>query len=305
MGGVEMDRRLYIINPAGNGGAGVRVWEQFKELWNHPLDENDIIFTKRPGHAIEIASTAEGYTTLVSVGGDGTVNEVMEGIMKNRSGPSLAMIPAGTGNDVGRNVGITSLHRAVSALKDNHRGKYDVLKVDYGRDVKYSFLTTNFGFSANHRVIPWMKRRFGPAIAYYFSTFLEILLFRPWNMTIEWDTGKYSGNTTIALFANVERSSGGSMVVGPGASPVDGKITGTIVPFKSKLDCLFVKFPKTPKGTIIEEPDVQYFQTETVRILSTPPTDMDIDGDIFGRTPATVTVCPKAIRVVCPVKDGK
>ncbi len=298
-----MERMLYIINPTGNGGAGLNVWETFKGLWNQPIDEKDIILTTRPGHAIEIASEAEGYTTLVSVGGDGTVNEVMEGVMKNRSGPSLALIPAGTGNDVGRNVGITSLQRAVRALKEHHRKHYDILKVEYGTDMKYSFLATNFGFSGNHRVIPWMKRLFGPAIAYYVSTFLEILLFRPWKMTIEWPQGTYSGHTTIVLCANVERASGGSMVVGPGASPLDGKMTVTIVPFKSKRDCLFVKFPKTPKGTIIEEPDVQYFQTDTVRILSNPPTDMDIDGDIFGRTPATVTVCPKAVRIVCPGKE--
>jgi diacylglycerol kinase family enzyme len=224
--------------------------------------------------------------------------------MKNSSGPSLALLPAGTGNDVGRNVGITSLDTAIRALKESNSKKYDVLKIEYGTDIKYSFLVTGVGFSACHRVFPRIKRLFGPTIAYYFSTFLEILLFRPWDMTIEWEQGRYSGKTTIALFSNVERSSGGSMVVGLGASPSDGKITVTIVPFKSKLDCLFVKFPKTPKGTIVEEADVKHFQTDKILVQSNPPTDLDIDGDIFGLTPATITVCPKAVRIVCPVKKG-
>jgi len=225
-----MTKTLYIINPVGNGGAGPRVWEKFKKLWKEEIPEEDVIITKRPGHATEIAFQAKGYSTIVSVGGDGTVNEVMEGILKNKSHPSLALIPAGTGNDVGRNVGIKSVNDAAEALKENKTKKYDLLRIEYGQKTKYSFLAANFGFSGNHRIKPWMKRILGPTGAYYLGMVLEIILFRPWDMTLEWDTGRYSGKTIMVLSANVERSSGGSMVVGPKSKPTDGRITVTIIP---------------------------------------------------------------------------
>lgn len=296
--GVDMEKMLYVINPAGNGGAGLQAWGQFKKLWNEPLDLKDIIFTERPAHAIDIASNAEGYTTIVSVGGDGTVNEVIQGILQNKSTPALALIPAGTGNDVGRNVGIRSVEDAVNALQKYHTKKYDVIQVVYGTETKYSFLCTNFGFSANHRITPWMKRLLGPTTAYYLATFLEIVLFRPWDMTIEWESGHYRGKTTIVINANVEKTSGGSMMLGPGAAPTDGKMTVTIVPFISKYDCLVNKFPKTPTGDVMKEPGVEFFQAQKITIDSHPPCDMDIDGDIFGPTPATLTICPQAVQIV-------
>jgi len=297
-----MPKTLYIINPAGNGGAGLRVWDKFKKLWEEDIPLKDIIYTERPLHAIEIASKAGGYSTIVSVGGDGTVNEVMQGVLSNKSNPSLAIIPAGTGNDIARNVGIRSVNDAVKALKENKANKYDILQTVYGDDIKYSFLTTNFGFSANHRVRPWMKRILGPTLAYYLATFLEILLFRPWDMTIEWDNERYYGKTVILIITNVEKTSGGSMLLGPGANPTDGKMTVTIVPFKSKFDCLVNKFPKTPTGKIINEPDVRFFQASKITVKSKPATDMDIDGEIHGSTPATVNILPLWVSIISIVK---
>ena len=297
-----MNRILYIINPVGNGGAAVKVWLKFKDLWGNDISKKDIIFTERPLHGVDIASKTEDYSIIVAVGGDGTVNEVMQGVLNNSSKPSLAIIPAGTGNDIARNVGIKSIEDAVSALRKNQSKKYDLLKTEYGQEIKYSFLTTNFGFSANHRIKPWMKRIFGATIAYYLATILEMVLFHPWEMNIEWGNGNYSGKTSIVIVTNVEKTSGGSMKLGPGATPVDGKMTITIVPFKSKFNCLFKEFPKLPKGKVSQLPGVKFFQTNKIAVDSKPPTDMDIDGDNHGSTPATVKINPLSIKIISRIK---
>jgi YegS/Rv2252/BmrU family lipid kinase len=296
-----MNKTLYIINPAGNGGAGIRVWDTFKNLWNQSIDEKDVIFTERPLHAVEIASSVKEYDIIAAVGGDGTVNEVMEGVYKNISKPCLAIIPAGTGNDIGRSVGIASVEDAVRALKEGQAKKFDLILSESEIGEKYSLLHTNFGFSGTRRTKAWIKKMFGPTIAYYWATFLEILLFRPWDMTLEWDDEKFSGKVTILLIANVEKSAGGSMVIGPGASPTDGKLTVTIVPFKSKYDCLVRKFPKTPIGEIVKEEDVLFFQTDKISIVSNPPTELDIDGDIHSKTPATVRILPRSVDIISPL----
>ena len=293
-----MSKILYIINPVGNGGAGVKVWHKFRDLWEEDINEKDIIFTERSLHGIDIASKAGGYDIIVAVGGDGTVNEVMQGVLKNNSNPSLGIIPAGTGNDIARNVGIESLDEAISALQENQSQKYDLLKTEYGQEIKYSFLTTNFGFSANHRIKPWMKRILGATISYYLATILELSLFHPWEMKIEWENGNYSGKTTMVIVANVESTSGGSMILGKGATPVDGKMTITIIPYKSKINCLFNEFPKLPKGMVDQIPGVKFFQTNQISVHSQPPTDMDIDGDNHGSTPATVKIVPLLLKIV-------
>ena len=296
-----MNKTLYIINPAGNGGAGIRVWDTFKKLWDQPIADEDVIFTERPLHAIEIASSAKEYNIIAAVGGDGTVNEVMEGVYKNNNNPSLAIIPAGTGNDIGRSAGITSVEVAVQALKDGNTNKFDLIISDSEIGEKCSLLHTNFGFSGSRRAKAWMKKLLGPTIAYYWATFLEILLFRPWDMTLEWDNEKFSGKITILIIANVEKSAGGSMMIGPGAKPTDGKLTVTIVPYKSKYDCLVNKFPKTPTGEIVKEEDVLFFQTEKISVVSDPPTELDIDGDIYSSTPAVVKILPRSVDIISPL----
>jgi YegS/Rv2252/BmrU family lipid kinase len=297
-----MSKILYIINPVGNGGAGVKVWHKFRDLCGENINEKDIIFTKRPLHGVDIASNVEGYSIIVAVGGDGTVNEVMQGVLENKSQPILGIIPAGTGNDIARNVGITSIEDAINALQEKQSKKYDLLKTEHGQETKYSFLTTNFGFSANHRIKPWMKRTFGATIAYYLATMLEMALFIPWDMKIEWENGSYSGKTTMVIVTNVEKTSGGSMILGKGATPVDGKMTITIIPFKSKFNCLFKEFPKLPRGMVDQIPGVEFFQTNQISVDSQPPTDMDIDGENLGITPATVRIDPLSLKIISLVK---
>ena len=140
-----MSKTLYIINPAGHGGAGMEAWEQFRALWPGEIEAEDVITTERPGHALEIATSASGYDALVAVGGDGTVGEVISGIMDSR-GPKakLAIVPAGTGNDIARNVGIGSVADAVRALRETRSGGFDLVRVECQVDGqpgrRYAFL---------------------------------------------------------------------------------------------------------------------------------------------------------------------
>ena len=76
-----MSNILYIINPAGHGGAGKKVWERMQSTLPDRIDPDDVHFTERQGHAREIAAAAEGYDIVAAVGGDGTVGEVLSGIM--------------------------------------------------------------------------------------------------------------------------------------------------------------------------------------------------------------------------------
>jgi diacylglycerol kinase family enzyme len=148
-----MSNILYVINPAGHGGAGINVWEKVRSTWSDQIGSEDVHFTERQGHAREIAVSAEGYDILTAIGGDGTVGEILSGIMAHQDPrPKLAIIPAGTGNDIARNLGISSFENAVDALHGDHARTVDLIRIDCqveGRKAhRYAFLMGNVGFSS-------------------------------------------------------------------------------------------------------------------------------------------------------------
>jgi diacylglycerol kinase family enzyme len=158
----------------------------------------------------------------------------------------------------------------------------------------------NVGFSSIPMVRPWMKRLLGPTGAYYLGTMLQIMAYRAPHMTVHWEQQEYSGRVWITIVANVERISGGSMCVAPGARTDDGELNAVIIPSRSKLKMMTKTLPKVASGAHVHEPGVLYFPVKKIEVVSDPPVILDIDGDIFGMTPATFAVCPKAVQVLCP-----
>jgi diacylglycerol kinase family enzyme len=90
------------------------------------------------------------------------------------------------------------------------------------------------------------------------------------------------------------------MCVAPGARTDDGELNAVIIPSRSKLKMMTKTLPKVASGAHVHEPGVLYFPVKKIEVVSDPPVILDIDGDIFGMTPATFAVCPKAVQVLCP-----
>ncbi|MCP4453899.1 MAG: diacylglycerol kinase family lipid kinase [Planctomycetes bacterium] len=305
-----MNKHLYIINPAGHGGKGNAAWDAFKTLWPDPINPERVMVTGRPGHAREIATAIQGYDVLVAVGGDGTIGEIMSGIM-DRQGPKprLALIPTGTGNDIGRNIGILSLADAVAALQRAQACPFDLVRIDCQIDGVpghgYGFLFGMVGFSAIPMMKPWMKRLLGPKSAYYLATFLQILAYRAPRMTINTRDRRFNERTYMVIAGNAEYAAGGSMRVSPEALTDDGLMNVTVIPHRSRLNVVTRLFPRIATGTHINEPGVAYFTDRCVEVHSDPPAVIDVDGDLFGTTPATFTLCQHAIQILCPTPQER
>ncbi len=146
-----------------------------------------------------------------------------------------------------------------------------------------------------------MKRLIGPKGAYYLGTFLQILVHQSPHFTVRVD-GEERNNARgwMILIANVESSSGGSMRIGPGAYSDDGELNITIFPAKSKFTMVTRLLPKVSSGEQVNAPGVQYFPGKKIEVVSDPPAILDLDGDVFGSTPATFTVCPGMFQVMTP-----
>ncbi|HER27683.1 MAG TPA: diacylglycerol kinase family lipid kinase [Rhodospirillales bacterium] len=305
-----MDKVLYIVNPASNGGAGMKVWQRFNRQLPTPVPAQDVLFTDGPDHGSQLASAARGYDLIVAVGGDGTVGEVISGILANQSddpAPALAVLPTGTGNDIARQVGAYPLQKAITVLQNKRPKFYDLIAVDCqgddGPKRRYAFVYGTAGFSAVVKFSPWMKRYLGTTIGTYVAMILALLDFDPPKLTITWDGGHYSGTLWMAIAANCEYAGGASIRLAPGAKTDDGVLDLLIIPAKSKPLMLATLLPKIPNGRHVNEPGVQFFRGTTMTIEADRPVLVEVDGDVFGRTPATFKVCPKALRVLSDWSD--
>ncbi|MEE9369392.1 MAG: diacylglycerol kinase family protein [Pontiella sp.] len=298
-----MNKVLYIVNPAGHGGGGIKAFQAFKSAWGESIDPAQVMITERAGHAEQIAAAADGYDIIVAVGGDGTVGEVISGIMK-RTGirPKLAIIPCGTGNDIARVAGIHSVVNAATALRAGKARAFDLIRVDgqigEQADFRYAFLFGNTGFSGIPMLKPWMKRLLGATGAYYLATLKQIFFYRAPKMTVRVDDQEFTGHTYLVVAGNAEWVSGGSMRLSPGAIPDDGLLNVSIIPSLSVFTVVTKLFFTIAKGTHINTPGVSYITGRKIEVHSEPPAVVDLDGELFGTTPVTYTVCPGILEMV-------
>ena len=295
---------LYIINPKGHGGAGLKAWDTFRISWGEPIDPSNVIMTERAGHAEEIAAAENDYEIIAAVGGDGTVGEVISGMMKRAGArPKLAIIPCGTGNDIARAAGIFSIADSVKALRNKKEHAFDLIQVDGHVDGqaerRFAFIFGNTGFSGIPMIKPWMKRLLGATGAYYLATLKQILVYRAPHMTVRVDDQEFTGNTYLVVAGNAEWASGGSMRIAPGALPDDGLLNISIIPELTRRTVITKLFSTIAKGTHINTPGVRYITGRKIEIESDPPAVVDLDGELFGTTPVTYTVCPGILNMIC------
>jgi len=300
-----MRKTLYVVNPGASGGQGEVAWNRFRDLWTDSIDAEDVRVTDRPGHARNIAASAVGYDVIAAVGGDGSVNEALNGVMtRDQPHPSIAIIPAGTGNDIARTIGLFPIETAVSALRMGHEQAFDLIRTD-GRDddrvfTHYAFLSSSVGFSASANAKPWAKRFLGASMAYYLNTILAILNHRPPKMVVQWGENRFEGRTWMVIVANVESVSGGSMRIAPGASPHDGLIWATIVEAQPKLKMLFKNLPMVATGEHLKEEGFNFFSTPNLEITSEFRSIIEPDGEVEWANETTMCIVPNAVRILSP-----
>ncbi len=300
-------KALILINPVAGGGKGLSRWELFRR--QHPGWETwaRAILTGYAGEAREIAGKAEDVDSVIAFGGDGAVGEVMTGLLERPPGerPALGILAAGTGNDIARNLGIRSWADTLHALAGQRCRAIDVLRIDCqgpaGPVGRYAGTSANIGFAAMElvKLHPKIKRLLGAKIAYYLSVVIGMFRYRPPEMTIEWEAGSFTGKVWTVLVANAEWAGGGGMRIAPGARLDDGLLMVTIVP-AMPLALLLWKLPLLARGKHVHDRRVRFFAATTVRVTGARNVAVEVDGEGFGRTPATLQVVPAALRVLAP-----
>ena len=301
-------RILLIANPA----AGRRQGEQRLAVARTQLEALGhavtAALTESAGHATRLAkSNAPDFEIVAALGGDGTVNEVANGLMAVELGerPALATLPVGTGNDVALTFGLAHFESAIDALANGGTRTLDVIRVQLMRDgepvTRHALLFVAAGFAAEviRKTGPRVKRLFGRRFSYSVGLFRALASFRAPEFSVKWDGGEKRGQMFQVCAGNTEFGAGGVMRISPGARPDDGLLNISLVGALGRLQ-IVRRFPSILSGRYVEDERVDYFTGKRLEIDAVPPAEIQADGDIIGTTPAAIELLPGALRLVTP-----
>ena len=301
-------RILLIANPASGQHRGERRLAQASERLASLGHAVTGTLTESAGHATRLAkSNAPDFEIIAALGGDGTVNEVANGLMAVEPGerPALATLPVGTGNDVALTYGLAHFESAIDALAKGSTRTLDVIRVQLMRDGKsvtrHALLFVAAGFAAEviRKTGPRVKRIFGRRFSYSVGLFRALASFRAPEFSVKWDGGETSGRMFQVCAGNTEFAAGGVMRISPGARPDDGLLNISLVGALGRLQ-IVRRFPSILSGRYVEDERVDYFTSKRLEIDAVPPAELQADGDIIGTTPATIELLPGALRLVVP-----
>lgn len=288
-------RVVVILNPnARHGRAAEDEAEAVRTLTDLGIDFS-IVKTSRPGEAILIAQKAaeQGYDVVCAMGGDGTVNEVINGIAG--TGAALAVIPVGTGNDFAHALGVPKgdVAGACRVLARGHRRPMDLCRVND------RYFASSFGAGFDARVTKAANERFkrlGGIRAYILAVMSVIWSFRPGKVRILAD-GREIFKSPLLVAVTNWKSYGGGMYICPDAEIDDGLFDVCIVDKLPILRFLY-SFPRVIRGTHVTMPEVEIFRARSVHISCSRLETYHVDGEVFEADDMELTLFPGGIDVV-------
>jgi len=295
-----------IVNPAAGAFSTRRKWLIISKLLNRIGLPFDFEYTEGVGHAIELARLAasNGYRYLVAVGGDGTVNEVANDILRstNASTTELGIVSTGTGSDFIRSVGISRDYTtACSALTGSRRLSIDVGVVEYqskGQTLERYFINAaGVGFDAAIvRETERLPKFFGGTIPYVAGMLRTLISYK--NKPVVVRVGDEVENYRVLNMAVANGGYfGGGMHIAPDAELCDSLLDVVIIGDMGKLE-LLKEFPTIYKGTHINHPKVTVKKGSNISIESSEPMLVYADGESLGECPASFRVVPGALSLV-------
>jgi diacylglycerol kinase (ATP) len=306
-----MSKKIFIVNPHAGKGSTRSTWPLIESLARDRIGTFEAYMTKGPGDAITLAknAVAENVSLLVGVGGDGTLNEVVNGFMTHedaiRSDVILGFIPNGTGCDFVRTVSIPQdIEQAVNLLASGPVRIIDLGLLEFkdqdGHDrCRYFHNIASFGLGGEvARRVNRTTKTLGPFISFMWATLVSILLCgkkRIW-IGIDKDDDKKEMIVWNVAIANGQYQ-GGGMWVAPNASMCDGLLNITIVGDLS-IPEVFLNLSRLYNGRICDIDNVVSVTGKKAAAISNDRVFIEVDGEQPGLLPASVKIVPGALKII-------
>jgi len=297
-----------VVNPASANGKTRKTWPKLYKKIREQDIALDYVFTNGPEEATTITRQAlQSYSQILSVGGDGTLNEVVNGFFENHElinpDASLAYFFQGTGGDFPR---VFQNKRDLPSLIEMLKRK-EIIAVDCGL-VQYQDASgkmqdryfLNVGevglgsvsvYNINNR-----SKALGGRLSFLLGGILTILSYKSTNMKCVVDGKIVANGLTNSVWVANGRFVGGGMMIAPHADLTDGLFDVVVIDDLSTIT-LLKNMPKIYQGQHLEIPGVAVYKGKDISIISDPPVYLDVDGEIPGYTPVHFGLIPKAIKL--------
>jgi len=256
-------------------------------------------------HAIELARSAakKGYELVVSVGGDGTINEIVNGLYDagNLKDVVLGIISTGTGSDYVRTIGIPRRHEeACQRLLNPKKLTVDLGIVRYennGEVMKRLFVNfAGLGFDAEVVKATTLKfKALGTIPSYLLGLLTTLVSYKNREISLKLD-GEMEERKVCAIVMSNGKYGGGSMFIAPQADPSDGYLDVMIIGDLSKPDLLW-SLPRIYRGTHLTHPKVTALRARQIEIQAKQPMALQADGELLGEPPASFDILPAALNI--------
>lgn len=299
---------VFVVNPASANGSTHRRWPEIAHRAAELGLAGESRFSERPGHAGALARRAaeEGARLVVAVGGDGTVNEVANGLLGFAGErPELAVIARGTGTDFVRHFRIpTKLEGAVRVALSGTTRTIDAGRIVFrswsGEDASAYFVNSaSAGMSgAVAQRANSSSKALGGKASFLYATLAVFARWHASEMEVEVDDERRSGLMYDAIVANC-RYLGGGMAMTPDAEPDDGLLDVLLIGDITRRD-LALTLPKVYRGTHLPHPKAEALRGRRVTVDAATALPVELDGEQPGTTPATFEIVPAALRLRVP-----
>ena len=306
-----MTRYKVIANPNAGHGKGAKSIPEIERLLTEQGLEFDLVRTEGVGHGIQLARQAalDGYDVVVAAGGDGTVNEVLNGLMAARAAgpqrPALAVLCSGRGNDFAPAVAIPeTLPEGVRVLKADHRRTIDIGRVTGGNvpQGRLFLNTVGIGFDAIVTIEAAKLPRLGGFLGFIVAVLRTVFLYsKGTNLRMDYDGGSLTSPTLLLSIMNGRRLGGGFWMA-PEAQPDDGRFDVVLGRQVGKLRVLTL-LPHFTKGDHATQPEVSVVQAARIAVTALDGSiPAHCDGEIISidGTRLEVELLPRQLEVVCP-----
>lgn len=258
--------------------------------------------TTKPGSAARFARTAirKGYDMIVAAGGDGTLNEVINGIGEKLGEARVGLIPLGTGNDFARTIGMpTDLDAAIDVIRTGKTRAVDLVRVT-SDEVRYFVNVSAGGFSGlvDEKITPKMKKTWGP-LAYLRSAAAALPDLRAYRTTLAFDNAESLQLDLYNVVVANGRFVAGGRLIAPEASIDDGLLDIILIQQRSAPE-LALLAAQVALGTHLSSNAIVFRRAAKLTVNSKPGMWFNVDGELVGNEPARFEILPRALRFVVP-----
>ncbi len=296
-----------IVNPAAGAGKTGKLWPRIMSTFKRHGLRFEHTFTEGPGHAIELAKTAakNGYDMVISVGGDGTIHEVVNGLYAsgNIKDNVLGIVSTGTGGDYIRTTGTPRKYEdACQCFLQPRKRTVDLGVVEYAKNgSREERLFVNFaGMGIDAEIVrrtTQQYKKLGGLPAYLMGMLTSLVKYHNHMVSITMD-GKTQEARILTVILNNGKYGGGGMYTAPQANLADGFLDVMVAGDLNKPEFLW-SLPRLYKGTHLTHPKVTTKKAKEIEIKSlSQKLFLQADGELLGEVPARFRILPAALNIV-------